>query len=146
MKKTGNKSETVSSQGIERRRARRRPILATFSVHLVIPKKGLYKLTVHDLSELGIGFDIDVEGESAADFPVAIGNVIETRLYLNQSLFIPLSIRVARVEEQRIVRRVGAEFQNQLSTDFKAFLALLSFLDHMADALQVDANGQHNQT
>jgi hypothetical protein len=146
MTKIDNKKDEGLPTGIERRRARRRPILATFSMYLVIPKKGLYKLTVHDISELGIGFDLDVEGESSSDFPVQIGDKLDSRLYLNQSLYIPLSLQIARVEDKPIVRRVGAEFQEHESINYKAFLSLLGFLDKMADALQVDTEGQSEIT
>ncbi len=134
----GKKVQEENPTGIERRRARRRPILDTFAVHLVIPKKGLFRLTVHDLSEIGIGFDLDIEGENSQSFPVKSGDNIDVRLYLNQSLFIPLEVRVARVEEQYRVRRVGAEFSSQKNQYFEAFIGLMQFLDRMSDALKVE--------
>lgn len=135
----GNKSNSSSQSGIERRKAIRRPILSTFSVFIAIPKKGLHRLQVHDMSELGIGFDLDVEGEELSAFPVKEGDPIEFRLYLNNTLFLPLTVQVKRVEEYHAKRRVGAEFQKQSSTGYKAFLSFLKMIDEIANTVQFDS-------
>jgi len=136
MSKASSKS---GNSGVERRRARRRPILSTFSVFVVIPKKGMHRLQVHDISELGVGFDLDLEGEEASGFRLQMGEPLDLRFYLNQSLFIPLSIQVARVDEKGTVRRVGAEFEEKNSQAYQAFAAFLQMLDKIADIVQVDA-------
>ncbi len=123
----------------DRRSARRRPILATFAVFVVIPKKGLHRLEVRDMSENGIGFDVDIEGESVTDFPIKIGDSIDFRFYLNHSLFIPMKIKIRRIEDHPMGRRAGAEFLEKRSPSHKAFLGFLNLLDHMVDVVQIDA-------
>jgi len=132
-----NKQE--SSSGIERRREKRRPMLETFSFFIVIPKKGLHKLGLHDISESGVGFDLDIEGESSTDFAAKDGDTIDFRFYLNRSLFIPLSANVARIEMSASGRRVGAEFKDKTSKNYKAFLSLLQLLDGIVDVVQIDS-------
>ncbi|MBI3534708.1 MAG: PilZ domain-containing protein [Deltaproteobacteria bacterium] len=118
----------------EKRGAPRRKILDTFSFFMVIPKKGIYKLPLHDLSEIGLGFDFDIEGESHSDFPLSIGEEFEINFYLNQTLYLPLSIRVARIELRGNIRRAGAELQDKNSKNYKAFSSFVHTLDLLADA------------
>jgi hypothetical protein len=122
----------------ERRRARRRPVLETFSLFVVIPKKGIHRLAIHDVSDLGIGFDLDTEGESPADFPLTSGNSLDLRLYLNQSLYLPLTVEVVRIEDRNTVRRVGAEFAQRDSGNYKGFLAFLTMLDSVIDVVRIE--------
>jgi hypothetical protein len=134
-----SKKPTSSASGVERRKARRRPILETFSVFVAIPKKGIHRLEVHDLSESGMGFDLDIEGEDPSHFPVKEGDTIDLRFYVNPSLFIPLSIQIARIEDHQQKRRVGAEFQDQTSSSYRAFLAFMHLLDQIVDVVQLDS-------
>jgi hypothetical protein len=124
--------------GAERRRARRRPIINTFSLFVNVPKKGVHRLKVHDVSELGIGFDLDTEGESAEDYPVAAGDTVDIRFYLNQSLFIPLSLEVIRVGAQGGVRRVGAEFRDKKDPGYQALASFLKMLDGILEVVRMD--------
>jgi hypothetical protein len=126
--------------GSERRREKRRPVLETFAFSIVIPKKGLYRLGLNDVSEGGIGFDIDIEGENP-DYPVKKGDTIDFRFYVNRSLFIPLSAQIARIEEKATGRRIGAEFKNKTDPNYKAFLSILQLLEVVADVAQIDGGG-----
>lgn len=126
------------SSNAERRKAKRRPILDTFSIFTVVPKKGIHKLVVHDLSELGVGFDLDTEGEVHADFPVSPGSGLELRLYLNQSLYLPLGVEVVRVDERGPIRKIGARFDDKTSASYKAFLAFLQLLDSVIDVVRIE--------
>jgi hypothetical protein len=123
-----------------RRKAKRRPILETFSLFLVVAKKSVCQLRIHDLSELGIGFDIDVEGETAAEFPVATGEALEVELYLNQSLHFPLQVKVMRVEDTGKNRKIGGEYTDKKSPGYLALLAFLEMLDRVTDVAQIDKN------
>ena len=136
-KDAGKKTE---ARGIERRHARRRPVLNTFSLFVVIPKKGPHRLQIHDVSDLGMGFDIDTEGEAARDFPTAVGETVDLRFYFNQSLYLPLTVQLMRVEEKGAVRRVGVEFKDRGGNDkgYKAFLSFLQMLDDIVEAVRFD--------
>lgn len=137
---TKSNSPKESHSGIDRRKTPRRPILSTFSVFIVIPKKGFYRLAVYDISEEGVGFEMDVEGESPSHFPIKNGENIEFRLYLNQSLYVPLTAQITRLEETPTGRRAGAELQDKGSSGHKAFLAFLDFLDKIANLVEIDSN------
>lgn len=121
----------------DKRRAKRRPILDTFSLFISIPRKGPHRLKVHDVSELGIGFDFDIEGEPNSDFQPQKGQQMEIHLYLNQSLFIPLTVEVARVDTQGRLRRVGAEFAQTKERPYRAFTAFLTALDVLAEVAEI---------
>jgi c-di-GMP-binding flagellar brake protein YcgR len=128
--KNKKNSITTDSREIERRRAKRIPILASFSISLVVPKKGMQRLNIFDVSENGIGFILNIEEEFSSSFPTQLGDLLEINLYLNASLFLPLSVRVVRIDDaQTGERRIGAEFENRTSETFTAFLAFLTFLD-----------------
>jgi hypothetical protein len=130
-----DKNAASDKSGIERRRARRRPILDTFSMFCVVPKKGVYRLPVHDVSDHGIGFDLDMEGEEGQQLAVKLGEPLEVHFYLNQSLFLPLSVRVARIDEGKI-RRIGAELDTQAPAH-AGFAAFLKMLDAIVDVAQI---------
>ncbi len=118
----------------EKRRTKRRPLLESFSMFAVIPRKGVHRLPIYDISDLGVGFDFDIEGESLTDFPVTMGERLELHFYMNQSLYLPLSVQVARVETRGVVRRIGSEFVDKENKNYKAFLSFVHFLDALMDA------------
>jgi hypothetical protein len=121
----------------ERRRSKRRPILDTFSLFCVVPKKGVHRLQVHDISDLGLGFDLDIDGESFDEFPVKPKEKLDVQLYLNQSLYLTLKVEVARIEDSRGVRRVGAEFTDKTSNAHKAYAAFLQMLDLLSEVAEI---------
>jgi PilZ domain len=122
----------------ERRQAQRRPILATFSFSIVVPKKGIHRLEIHDLSEKGVGFQLDIEGESSSDFSVEIKDVIHARFYLNPSLYIPITLQIARIEPSPSGRKIGAEFYDKNEEGYSALLSFLKFLDQILQVIQID--------
>lgn len=124
--------------GVERRRARRRSVMGTFSLFAVIPKKGVHRLDIQDISDLGMSFDLDVEGESSKDFPVAPGEIVGLRFYLNQSLYLPLDVRIVRLEQTPQGRRAGGEFSDHASKGYKAFLSFLKLMDEVLEIAQID--------
>lgn len=125
--------------GVERRRARRRPILNTFSLFVVVPKKGVHRLTIQDVSDFGIGFELDTEGEDQAAFPIAAGEKLDLRFYLNTALFLPLTVEVVRLQERDGVRYVGAEFSDKSSRGFQALQSFLTMLDAIMDVVRLDS-------
>lgn len=122
----------------ERRSALRRPILDTFSFFLILPETGFFKLRVHDLSEKGIGFDFDIEDAPKWDHAVSEGDELDTRFFINQSLYIPLQLKVKRIDETIKIRRVGAEFIHKNEAEFKAFLSFVDLLDRILESLEID--------
>lgn len=125
------------SKDTEKRKVKRRTILDSFSFFVVVPKKGIHRLKVEDLSELGLGFCIDESGEAHSEFPVKTGDELEVNLYFNQSLFLPLRAKVVRVDERNAVRRIGAELSDRGSAPQKALTHFMGFLDQLIDAAQL---------
>ena len=117
----------------ERRKAKRRMILETFSLFVVIPKKGDLRLPLLDLSELGVGFEVDLEDDDSL-VHLRTDEQVELHLYLNQSLFLPLKVVVKRLILKGKRRQVGAEFVQQGGTAHNAVLAFLEMLDILSDA------------
>lgn len=133
------KGAKAVSADTEKRKTRRRPVLDSFSLSVVIPKKGPHRLVVSDVSEGGIGFTADTEGENLTDFLMKKGDVIEAHFYLNQSLFIPLALQIIRIEEKDGVRQVGAEFKSGNPQGLKGLHSFLQTLDQLADVAQIAA-------
>lgn len=130
----------MSPTGQERRKSKRRPVLSTFSVFVVVPKKGIHRLQIHDISDTGIGFDLDTDGEALDSFPMKTGEALDIRFYLNQSLYIPLAVQVVRLDQRGTVRKVGAEFEDKSSKGFKAYLAFIQLLDSISDSLELEGS------
>jgi hypothetical protein len=124
----------------ERRKSRRRPVLETFSLFVVVPKKGPHRLKVYDVSDFGMRFDADTEGESPTDFPIGPSEQIEVHFYLNQSLYLLCDLKVARIENHGAVRRIGAEFNDKSSKSYKAYLSFLQMLDAVLEEGRVAAS------
>ena len=126
--------------GIDRRGSRRRPILESFSFFVVVPKKGFHRLRVVDLSDTGVGFDYDIIGEMKEAFPVAAGESFELQFYLNQTLFFPMNVKVARIDDSKVLRRIGAEFIATGTPEHQGLLAVLDMIDKVSEIVQFDSN------
>ena len=126
--------------GIDRRGSRRRPILESFSFFVVVPKKGFHRLRVVDLSDTGVGFDYDIIGEMKEAFPVAAGEIFELQFYLNQTLFFPMNVKVARIDDSKVLRRIGAEFIATGTPEHQGLLAVLDMIDKVSEIVQFDSN------
>ncbi|MBL7715615.1 MAG: PilZ domain-containing protein [Bdellovibrionales bacterium] len=113
-------------------------MVESFSFFVSVPKKGGYKLKVHDLSEIGIGFDLDIPGEGAS-VPVKEGDTWEVHFYLNQTLYLPLTVKIARLLDREGVRYAGAEFPDRSTAPYHAIESLLKMLDQLADVAVLKA-------
>ncbi|MCC7440688.1 MAG: PilZ domain-containing protein [Bdellovibrionales bacterium] len=122
----------------ERRKSPRRTLLQTFGFFAILPEKGMHRLPVHDLSESGIGMDIDIEGEQPGDFPAA-GASLTVHLYLNQSLYLPLSAKVAWIRPGKAGRMAGVEFDKGSSGARKAVAELIRLLDVLHDHAELSS-------
>lgn len=117
----------------ERRASKRIPVLATFAFFVTVPKKGGYRLPLYNLSDKGIGFDLDIEGESGSHFQVALGDQVEIQIHLNPSLSISTSVKIKRLENIDKIRRVGADFLEKEGKPYTALKDLVRLLDHLVE-------------
>jgi hypothetical protein len=139
MTKASPPSNAPGGPSHERRRSKRREILSTFSLFVVVPRKGPHRLTVHDLSEDGIGFDLDIEEEadtsSGDGLPAKLQNSkLDVHLYLNQSFYLPLRASIKRVEDRKkTIRRLGAEFTERQDPAYRGLIAFIAMLDAVSE-------------
>lgn len=126
-------SKNSSSSGAERRKSRRRPVLESFALFAVVPKAGSHRLPVHDLSDDGMRLDLDADGEGPDNVAVAVGDLIDVHLYVNRSLYLPLTLKITRVETQDSVRRLGVQLQELTSPTSAAYGQFLKMLDLLAE-------------
>lgn len=128
----------MTNDKIERRRANRQNILDSFSVFIVVPKKGPHRLKVHNVSTVGIAFDLDIEGEPSDQFPLQTGESLDGQLYLNQSLFVPLQLKITRLSRNDGVRQVGADVTNDKEgKSYQAFKSFVNMIEAVAAAGQI---------
>ncbi len=118
----------------ERRRSRRIRILETFSLAVVVPAKGIMRLPIEDLSDVGIGFQIDDEIFSEEEFKIQKGDVYQLQVYLNQSLGVPIQAKVMRVTTKKKNRIIGAEFVDDQSKALEALHHFVKMLDAATEA------------
>lgn len=115
----------------EKRKASRIQILESFSVYLVITDMGPYKIQISDLSEIGIGFQLDDDLEA-----IEAGQEKAVQLYMNQTLFLPLTIKIVRAFQKDGFWNYGAELldKNKKGPEaLKHFMRVLSCLEGVAE-------------
>jgi hypothetical protein len=98
----------------------------------VVPKKGDYRLPVHDVSADGLAINLDNE-EDAASLPIGAGETLHLQLYVNQTLHMPLVVKVVRVDNHETIRRIGAEIVEKGTPGHVALQAFCTFLDRLGE-------------
>jgi hypothetical protein len=119
----------MTTNWIEKRRAKRRDILEKFSFYVCIPKLGYSRHKVNDVSELGIGFEIETLGE----FKLNQGEICELQFYMNQSLYLSLHIEVVRQVDHEATQQIGASFVDVQSNPQQTFNTLVKLVDQMSE-------------
>jgi len=113
----------------EKRKAKRVAVVEKFAFCVSVPRLGATKLKVIDVSDMGIGFDVDTLGE----FRLQKDEKSKLQFYVNQSLYLELEIQVVRLQETDGTQNVGAVFLNTQSATYKTFLTLVSLIDQLAE-------------
>jgi hypothetical protein len=54
-------------------------------------------------------------------------------------LYLPLSLKVTRVEKRQSIRKVGAELLSRNKPEFEAYLAFLQMLDKIVESAKFTA-------
>ncbi|MEN9724150.1 MAG: hypothetical protein RJB38_2136 [Pseudomonadota bacterium] len=126
---------TKQVEGHEKRKSKRRPVLESFSVFLSAPDHVPYRLSVQDVSDLGIGFQLAASDGASALWKPKVGDTIDARLYLNPTLFIPLKIQVVRFFQNgpEGPQMAGASITELYSAGYRAYGAFLHLLDALAE-------------
>lgn len=118
---------TAKDKELERRKHARREVLETFHVFVVIPKVGPQKLYLADLSEGGFAMNADEDAHLKAQ------DAYSGFFYINPSLKLPLSFKVAHIAPQADgAQRIGCEFNDPTSKAYKSYVKFLHLLDDLA--------------
>ncbi len=118
----------------ERRQVERTILSDLISGMLVLPEKGLYKVSMFDISGDGLSFTMEKHMGS-----FAVGEEIALRVYLNTKTYFPLIVKVkhATLDAQEEVVRHGVEYMKGTSTDV-ALQHFVNFIISMNEGLHID--------
>lgn len=119
----------------ERRNVKRTILTEFIGAFVVLPERGLYRVSLYDISEKGLSFDIDLPlGNYKKDEEVAM------RVYLNHKTYFTFIVKVtnARVFEEENVIRHGANFVKGTINDV-ALHHFVKFIETVSASLRTDA-------
>lgn len=124
--------EAMLSQ--ERRRVRRTILSEFVGVHVVVPNHGLMSVTLFDIAEGGLSFDVH---EKAGRFRT--GELVAMRLYLNHQTYFPFIVKITNVRDisEEGVYRHGANFESGALND-QALQHFVKFVESVSASLQTD--------
>ncbi len=118
----------------ERRQVKRTILTEFIGASVVVPKKGLLKVRINDISDTGISFDID---EVVGQFHK--GEEIAMRVYLNHRTYFAFSIKVENVRviaEEGVIRH-GSHFVKGTLND-EALFHFVKFIESVSASLCKD--------
>ncbi len=128
---TERRNEMITQE----RRLVRRTILSEFiGAFLVVPDRGLQKVTMHDISDNGIAFDIDFEAGQ-----LKIGEEVAMRVYLSNQTYFPFIIKIANARSipAEGISRHGGNFVRGTVNDV-ALHHFVRFFETVSASLQTD--------
>ena len=120
----------------DERRSVRRALLSEFiGVHVVVPNHGLMSVTLYDISQDGLAFDVP-----GAQGRFRTGEEVAMRVYLNHQTYFPFVVRVmnARVVSEDGVQRHGCSFLKG-AMNAEALQHFVKFIETVTASLQTDA-------
>jgi hypothetical protein len=128
---TEKRAEIISQE----RRKVKRTILAEFiGAFTLVPRKGLLKVTLYDISDNGLAFDVS---ENAGHF--SVGEEVAMRVYLNQQTYFPFVVKIQNIRgiEDENTFRHGANFVRGTINDV-ALHHFVRFIETVSASLEVD--------
>lgn len=119
----------------ERRRARRNILSETISAWVVVPEKGLFEVSIYDISVDGLSFDC---GWKQGQFRT--GELIAMRVYLNQKTYFSFTVEVQHVKiiKDENVYRHGVRLVKD-SKNEPALYHFVKFIEAVSTSLQTDS-------
>jgi len=118
----------------ERRRVKRTILTEFIGAFALVPRKGLLKVSLFDISEGGLAFDVQ---EQAGHF--SVGEEVVMRVYLNQQTYFPFVVRIQNIRdvEGQDTFRHGANFVRETIND-EALHHFVRFIETVSAHLQTD--------
>jgi hypothetical protein len=119
----------------DRRRVRRTILTEFVGAYVVVPSQGLLKVSLYDISETGIAFDVDNDkGQFTGGEEVAV------RVYMNQSTYFPFTVKINNVREiqDEMTTRHGARFILGTVNEIALF-HFVKFIETVSASLERDS-------
>jgi len=117
------------------RREVKRTILSEFiGAFILVPEKGLQRVSIYDISENGVAFDLDLAGGGLRE-----GEEVAMRVYLNQFTYFPFVISIANVRtlHDEGVTRHGCGFVRDTPNQ-DALQHFVKFIETVSASLRTD--------
>lgn len=117
------------------RREVKRTILSEFiGAFILVPEKGLQRVSIYDISENGVAFDLDLAGGGMRE-----GEEVAMRVYLNQFTYFPFVVSIANVRAlpEEGVTRHGCGFVRDTPNQ-DALQHFVKFIETVSASLKTD--------
>lgn len=128
---TEKRTEIIAQE----RRKTKRTILSEFiGAFALVPRKGLLKINLYDISENGVAFDVT---ETAGHF--SVGEEVAMRVYLNQQTYFAFVVKIQNirgVDDEVSYRHGGAFVKGSINED--ALHHFVRFVETVSAILQTD--------
>ena len=118
----------------ERRKVKRTILSEFIGACIVIPQRGLLKVSLYDVSSTGMSFDLESKfGQIASGEEVAI------RMYLNKQTYFPFVIKIAHTQlmDTESVYRYGCKFVGGTINN-EALSHFVKFIETVSASLRTD--------
>lgn len=118
----------------ERRDVKRTILTEFIGAFAVLPERGLMRLSLYDISDRGISFDLELtEGRFLE------GEEVAMRVYLNHKTYFPFIVKItySRPMEQEGIIRHGANFTAGTINDV-ALHHFVKFIENVSASLKTD--------
>lgn len=118
----------------ERRKIRRTILSEFIGAFIVVPERGLDRVSIYDISEDGLSFDLDDKSGALKE-----GEEVAMRVYLNNQTYFPFIVKVANVRliEEEGVFRHGGHFVKGTVNDV-ALHHFVKFIENVSASLHTD--------
>lgn len=118
----------------ERRQVKRTILTEFIGAFAVLPERGLLKVTLYDISENGISFDVEIAQGGFVE-----GEEIAMRVYLNHKTYFPFVMKItnSRIFDIEGIIRHGANFVKGTVNDV-ALHHFVRFIETVSASLKTD--------
>ena len=118
----------------ERRQVERTILSDLISGMVVLPEKGLFKVSLYDISGDGLGFTMEPNMGS-----FQVGEEIALRVYLNHKTYFPLHVKIkhATFDSGEETIRHGVEYMKGTASDV-ALQHFVNFIISLNEGLKID--------
>jgi hypothetical protein len=118
----------------ERRQVKRTILSEFIAAFILVPEKGLQKVSIYDISADGIAFDLDLASGGLQE-----GEEVAMRVYLNQFTYFPFVVNIANVRAiaSEGVTRHGCGFI-KATVNEDALRHFVSFIETVSASLRTD--------